>query len=155
MAYEPDGYRTTLSGAAQAATSPTALPTRTKAVTGREPSSSVDHGTWPTAGPFGKPGRRVGDTRSGSPSQQNGLFCTRSCSRADSRPAAHSGGSARGYQAGLRVVGRLAAAVTGQRTSNPPTVYLCIGALGGDCPHLPRGVRAQAQGKITPAGLAS
>ena len=39
------------------------------------------------------------------------------------------GGSADGYLPGLRVVGRLPAAVTGQRTSYPPTVYLCIGAL--------------------------
>ena len=43
-----------------------------------------------------------------------------------------NGGSARGYQPGLRVVGRLAAADTGQRTSDPPTVYLCIGALGAN-----------------------
>jgi len=40
------------------------------------------------------------------------------------------GGSARGYQPGLRVVGWLPAAVTGHRTSHPLTVYLCIGALG-------------------------
>jgi hypothetical protein len=44
----------------------------------------------------------------------------------------HNGGSARGYQPGLRVVGRLVAAVTGQRTSDPPTVYLCIDALGAN-----------------------
>ena len=44
----------------------------------------------------------------------------------------HIGGSASGYQLALRVVGRLAVAVTGQRTSDPPTVYLCIGALGAN-----------------------
>jgi hypothetical protein len=48
------------------------------------------------------------------------------------RGRTHNGGSARGYQPGLGVVGRLAAAFTGQRTSDPPTVYLCIGALGAN-----------------------
>jgi hypothetical protein len=37
---------------------------------------------------------------------------------------------ARGYQPGLRVVGRLAAAVTGEPDEQPPTVCSCIAATG-------------------------
>jgi transposase, IS5 family len=42
------------------------------------------------------------------------------------------GGSARGYQPGLRVVDLLAAAVTGHRTSRPQTAYVRIGAFGAN-----------------------
>jgi len=56
---------------------------------------------------------------------------------------------------GLRVIDLLAAHGYGPSRQRP-TVYLYIGASGRSRPHLPRGVRAaQAQGKITSAGLAS
>src|SRR5512140_590425 len=60
---------------------------------------------------------------------QNVRICGKSTSRADGQLTVQNGGSARGYQPGLRVVG-LPAAVTGHRRAHPPTVYLCIGALG-------------------------
>jgi hypothetical protein len=54
------------------------------------------------------------------------------------------GGSARGYQPGLRVVDLLAAAVTGHLGSSdePPTDRICThGHFRSDCPNLPRGQR--------------
>ena len=67
-----------------------------------------------------------------APTQQNGRSgaARLACQPAGTRR--QIGGSASGYQPALRVVGRLAVAVTGQRRSDPPTVYLCIGALGAN-----------------------
>jgi hypothetical protein len=63
---------------------------------------------------------------------QNDLICALKPMNTIDPVPAYNGGSARGYQPGLRVVGRLAAAVTDQQTSDPLAVYSCIGALGPD-----------------------